>query len=330
MRSADTTSYRVYADESKTKGTGWGYFVHEFYVIPKAAQQNGSSACVFRVQATPGGAFLDQPADVSFTVVDGAIHEDGVITIILHPNSYSKPILEYTIDSAQLSGGVQEAGLNSETTVYVSVENPLSAVQVELTGNVQPTMYNSRYWRSPPSVTGSIQQTEKSLLGPKGKTHLMVALQPDAWHALGSSILPIGPGKSHDTIILSLDYKTPGGAPGTLEIKIPVQFRPSLLGLLLAMFIGTLVGSALGRCIPVKDPKDRLHWYQAYAVALLAAIMAEGIGLLVFVGGKSEFKLFEFELDPFQLLPAGIIGALVGLVAFRNARDILEKIGIRI
>jgi len=56
---------------------------------------------------------------------------------------------------------------------------------------------------------------------------------------------------------------------------------------------------------------------------LLCAGIAEVLGIMLVYGG-SEFRLFGFELDPYQLLPVGAIGALVGLVGFRNADDFLR------
>jgi hypothetical protein len=299
MIMGDTPGYWVYADQSKTEFISWGYFVYEFYVIPKAMPQGGGSACVFRVQAAQSGSFVDQAEDVSFSVGSCTEGDKGNIRILLHPTSYSKAILRYQIpiDPHQLPGEVQQAGLCSETRIYVSIENPLPAVQVELTGSIRPTKYNPEYWRGPPTIISEVQPTGKGALGPGRKLDLTVVLQPDAWHALGASVFPLGPGMRHDTILLDLDYNAPGGVPATLPIEIPVRFKPSFWGLLLTVVIGTVVGSSIGWCLPEKAPKNRIIWYKALAAALATAIIAECIGLLVFGSGKSEFKIFEFQIS---------------------------------
>ena len=88
------------------------------------------------------------------------------------------------------------------------------------------------------------------------------------------------------------------------------------------MLVGAIVGSLLAQLIK-KSNGDGLKWYKAFAVALLASGIAEVLGIIMVYGG-SEFRLFGFELDPYQLLPVAAVGALVGLVGFRNADDFVK------
>jgi hypothetical protein len=89
----------------------------------------------------------------------------------------------------------------------------------------------------------------------------------------------------------------------------------------LSVFVGAIAGSLLAQL--GKTSVDGMKWYKAFVVALLCAGIAEVLGIMLVYGG-SEFRLFGFELDPYQLLPVGAIGALVGLVGFRNADDFLK------
>jgi hypothetical protein len=101
-----------------------------------------------------------------------------------------------------------------------------------------------------------------------------------------------------------------------------VRFRPSFWNLALAVLIGAFIGSGLGLLLSKKDPAATLEWYKAMLIALGLGIIAEALGMIL-VNGNSEFRLLGFELDPYQLLPASLIGVLVGLVGFRSADDFL-------
>jgi hypothetical protein len=65
--------------------------------------------------------------------------------------------------------------------------------------------------------------------------------------------------------------------------------------------VGAIAGSLLAQ-LGKKTGVDGMKWYEAFGVALLASGIAEVLGIMLVYGG-SEFRLFGFELDPYQLLP---------------------------
>jgi hypothetical protein len=151
---------------------------------------------------------------------------------------------------------------------------------------------------------------------------VVLNLRPNPWHALGASIFPLAPDQPHETLTLYVNYDSPGGIPGTLEIPVAIRYHPSFWSLILSVLVGAAVGSLLAQLVMAKNV-DGMKWYRAFAVALLASGIAEVLGIMLVYGG-SEFRLFGFELDPYQLLPVAAVGALVGLVGFRNADSFLK------
>jgi hypothetical protein len=311
-----TTNYTVAFDLGNTTHGSYGYFIYPVYVRPNSG--NGQS-CRFRVQVLPSGTFVDKMADVSFHVGEGAQLEDGVVRIPLYNFVYPKSILqghaETKISPANLSGG---------TTLDITLINALSDLPIGLYPDATVSLGHPSYWEGTPQAAVHFPSTASRVLAAAQTLDgaVVLNLRANPWHALGASIFPLAPDQPHETVTLYVNYDTPGGVPGTLEIPVAIRFRPSFWSLILSVLIGAIVGSLLAQ-LTKKTNADGMKWYKAFAVALLASGIAEVLGILLVYGG-SEFRLFGFELDPYQLLPVGAVGALVGLVGFRNANDFLK------
>jgi hypothetical protein len=61
---------------------------------------------------------------------------------------------------------------------------------------------------------------------------------------------------------------------------------------------------------------------------LLVALIAVAVELLsmFLVSFKSNFRIFGLDLDPFQLLPAALIGGLIGLIGFDGSKRLAASI----
>jgi hypothetical protein len=93
---------------------------------------------------------------------------------------------------------------------------------------------------------------------------------------------------------------------------------PSIWGLFLAVSAGSILGSLVPALIGKRSFNG---WHKAALAALFLAIIVESVAL-VLVNFDSEFRLLGVNLDPSQLLPASVIGALVGMGGFRSAEDL--------
>jgi len=311
-----TSNYTVVVDLGNTTHGSYGYFIYPVYVRPNSG--NGQS-CGFRVQVVPSGTFVDKVVDVSFHVGEGAQLEDGVIRIPLYNIVYSRSLLQGH-PGAKLS----PVSLSGATMLDITLSNTLPDLTIGLYPDVTVSPGHQSYWQDNPQAAVRLPRSGSRVLdgGQIVDGAVVLSLRPNPWHALGASIFPLAPDQPHENLTLYVNYDTPGGIPGTLEIPVAIRFRPSFWSLILSVLAGAVVGSLLAQLIK-KGNGDGIKWYKAFAVALLASGIAEVLGIIMVYGG-SEFRLFGFELDPYQLLPVGAIGALVGLVGFRNADDFLK------
>lgn len=316
MPQGETTTYLVFADVEKTSLL-YSTFIYPFYVERKGATPP-VQMCEFRVQATPSGAFADQMYELGFQVGDHTQElESGTINVPLHNNAYKQPILQ-----AEAPSPFAIVSLNGRYPVAVKIVNLLPALPVLLSG-VNATPDNPSFWQESPTAVlhfsggATVLQPAESL-----DTGIELNLTPNRWHALGASIFPIAPNKAQETIHLSVNFNTPGGIPGALELPVPVRFKPSFWNLSLAVLLGAAIGSGMGLLLPQKNSTKSIEKYKAVLIALGFGIVAEALGMIL-VNGNSEFRILGFELDPYQLLPATLIGVLVGLMGFRSAGDFL-------
>lgn len=316
MPQSTTSNYTVAVDLGNTTHGSYGYFIYPVYVHPNSGK---GQSCGFRVQVLPSGTFVDKMADVSFHVGEGAQLEDGVVRIPLYNFVYSKSILQGHA-GAQLS----PVSLSGGTTLDVTLNNTLSDLPIGLYPAVTVSPGHESYWQGNPQAAVHFPRSDSKVLDAAQTLDgaVVLNLRPNPWHALGASIFPLAPNQPHETVTLYVNYDTPGGVPGTLEIPVAIRFRPSFWSLILSVLVGAIAGSLLAQLIK-KTNADAMKWYKAFAVALLASGIAEVLGIILVYGG-SEFRLFGFELDPYQLLPVAAVGALVGLLGFRNADDFLK------
>lgn len=254
-------------------------------------------------------------ADVSFQVGENLPLEEGTIRIPLFNVSYAKPILEY--DSS-----MSEVGLSGESPVEIGLTNTLPDLPVGLYKDLTVDSRTPSLWEGQPQATLQLPRSGTLLRpGQKLNSGIVLLLKPNPWHALSTSIFPLAPDKSHETVIVHLNYDTPGGVPGTLEIPVAIRFKPSFWSLLFAVLAGGLIGALFSQLLSAPQTK----WYKAFVIAIVAALIAEAAGI-VLVYAKSEFRLFGVELDPYQLLPALLCGILVGMYGCRKTDDLVRLV----
>jgi hypothetical protein len=317
----ETTHYFVYLDLSNSGRTNFGYFVYRFVVQPKEPQSY--QVCAFAVQAFSTGSFIDQIAEVPFHVGEVNQTEDGSIHIPVHSLSFSKALIE-----SHPPQRLCKVSLSSETPILLNLTNLLQDLPVEVGSDIRVVPESPENWKAGsqfPRATLQLPTAQGNVLraGDKLDIGIRLVLNPDPWHALGASIFPIEPEKPHEVIHLSLDYRALGGTAATLQIPVPIRYAPSFWDLLVAVLVGSLVGSIGGRFLPQPTGKQPARWFVGVASGFVFAVLAEGLGMIL-VLAKSNFRLFAFELDPYQMLPAALIGALVGLAGFRRSEDFLK------
>jgi hypothetical protein len=312
-----TPHYTVYADlDSIEYAERGGYFRYKMYVEPRPGTPGPVAG--FIVKGIPVGSFPPQMGDVELTL-RGDVTEQGMITLpvfSLDEPKYLK-VKEWTEpEEIELPGGGQ---------VFLPLDN-LLRLPVKVLEMQQPE--SGSLWRK-----AALQQTgggefKPFQIGPGAKTRNLLALdlQPGPQAIFKALFSKVRTGE-HDLVQAALVCATPWeNLPRqTLIIAVPVRFVPWPPILFLSVAFGTLLGSF----IPVLlGRRDRVHWLRAFLLSLLVAFVFEVVAM-VLVQFDSQFRLLGFEMDPFQLLPATLIGMVMGLLGFKSLEALRKIIPLR-
>ncbi|HEV7766326.1 MAG TPA: hypothetical protein VGQ76_15080, partial [Thermoanaerobaculia bacterium] len=99
-----------------------------------------------------------------------------------------------------------------------------------------------------------------------------------------------------------------------LAIAVPVRFVPWPPFLFFVAIVGAFVGTLVPPAARKRKWKD---FWRAVATAVIVTVIVQAFAM-VLVANNSEFRLLGFELDPFQMLPATLLGVLIGLGGFKS------------
>jgi hypothetical protein len=318
VQSTTTPHYTVYADlDSIEYAERGGYFRYRLYVEPRAGTPGEISS--FTAKGMPVGSFPPQTADIGFTLKEGTAEEDGTINLPVfsldEPKYLSFPEWTEPVE-VELPGGRQ---------IFLPLQN-LLRLPVEVVELRQPSP--GSLWRKATLQQSGVATFKPFQIPPGAKPRdlLLLDLQPSP-QAIFKALFSKMRGGEHDRIEMSLVCATPWeNLPHqTLSMSVPVRFVPWPPILFLATALGTLMGSF----IPVLlGRRQRGNWQRAFLLSLLVAVVVEIIAM-VLVQFDSQFKLLGFELDPFQLLPAALIGIAMGMTGFKSLDFIRKLIPLR-
>jgi hypothetical protein len=161
------------------------------------------------------------------------------------------------------------------------------------------------------------------------KTIVLIKISPHFWPALNAALLPIGSSSEHDTLKVSFRYYADfGGQERDGQGKIRLRIAMPFLLLLAFAAIGSFVGALAAFFLP-SDPSGQTKKKVSIGVAVLLALIGESIGVLVSIT-NSKIVLFGIDLDARQVLPAFVLGALVGLYGYRSADKYGEIFGLKL
>lgn len=300
-----TPSYKVYADLNDITWSRHGFFRYSLYVVPRPGVE-AERAC-FIVNGDPAGAFPVQDVGVEFVVTDGPREERGRITLPVSGSDATGYLVVPSLTEPQ------EVELPGGTEISLSLQNVLAGLPISVDGVQQPLQ--NRMWSN-----AGLEFKDRFQIEPGRKRNIMLVLEPNSTQALTRLLFSKAGQTAHEKVLATLDYSTPWGVPGSLAIEIPVRFVPWPPLLFLALTLGTLLGSV----IPiVTRRRPGSSWPRAFLASLLIAFVVELLAMAL-VSFDSRLRLLGVELDPFQLLPAMLIGVFMGLLGFRSL-DVLMK-----
>lgn len=303
---ATTASYNVWIDPDAIQKEKFDIrFNYEFY----AQLRSGGPIRRIDVEATPKGAFEDRYVLARFQLIEGQQKEDGQITL---------PVFGETVaDSLAGETDRQDAFLANPKTFDLPLKNLsnswLEIREVRASGD-------GDLWQS---VTvdrkgAPIRVEMKQTSGDQ----LKVTLKPNVVQAFVRALTPRSQDAIDDTITAYVTYDTRARRGRQYSIKIPVRFVPWMPQLFLIVIVGAFVGSFVPKSARGKKWTERMAAFGSVVpVAVLAELLA-----MVLKATKTGITLFGFDLDPFQLPTAGIIGVFVGMAGYRSLALFLKVI----
>lgn len=307
VQGARTQSYLVYADMDGVHLSKYNYFHYAIYLRPRGAAASG--IVKYFVQGLPVGSFADRLADVQFTIKAQGIEEPGVIRL---------PIFSLTsrsyVECSPFTKPV-EVTFAGQRFIPLAIKNTIG-LPVIIKDTSEVVQHNTDLWQKIQLVGGNRQVLHEVEIAPgaTSTSELGLLVVPRPAQAFANSFLPLARQPVHEQISINLDYTTRGGAPHSIDIDMPIRFKPWPPTLLVAVVIGAVVGSL----IPVLGTHSFAGWPRAALIAILMGILAELVGM-VLVANDSQFRLLGLDLDPYQVMPAFLIGGLVGLFGFKSA-----------
>ena len=307
--------YKLYSDPSETTANKFGFFIYTFYV-QELGQNADHKWWKYEVKANPGN-FMDAQQPVQFTVQHGTAADDGAIEVLLHSFS-DQPLISIT-PASPLPVPVR---LSSGDSISLNIENLSPKVAVTISGHGLLSIQQEGLWNTHPGEM-SVNNGADFVLHGGGKQSVSFYVIPKKLPALLKTLTSLKPDVAHDTVSLILPYSAEqGGAPkSTAPVPVPVRFVPSIPALVLALVMGSFLGTVTSQLLPGVWKNWRVLLTQS-GRALAFSLVGELIAMLL-VGLGSQFVLFTFNLDPWQFLPVLVIGFLVS-----GGKEVLKLIGL--
>ena len=314
--------FRVYVDiNSISVDLQHRFYRYEFYVKPETQLGSGSGTA-FLVRASPAGGFDDCYSSVKFEVKMGTLSDGGELELPVHSLAQRDFLTVPTDQSTPYS-----ANLSSPSTIVIPIKNRLPDIGLLVERNVTANPSHPEYWKVSPVASVQDNGAGSVQLAGGGQTAVRLTLQPVPFRALTASVYPLKSGMPHESVQLKVSYKAAdGGSARTLDFSVPVRFVPNIWTLMLAVIIGALTGS-FGSLLDPKRVKGTTAWLATLFWSVVLSLVAEIVGAVLVAGG-SKFVLFGFDLNPFEMLPAALIGLLIGLTGVRSTQKLREIVGI--
>lgn len=316
-RCSPTQRYHVCADLAEISASEkYGTVSYAIDVEPKAGTV-GQPARRFTFLGTPRGNFIDQLADIEFRLsVDGDLDppahgHSNVLHLPIHSVSGEPLLVGFPEDPPE------KVRIGSQDFIWIKLGNKLDDLSV-VALRAKAEAGDESLWKG--EVEAELRTKGPILAGEPQLRSVKLTLEPEPLKALGKAFFPhrrlakdevadesgLEAAGIHEVISVYVTHRTQSGSERDLEIEVPVQFVPSVPGLLLAVLLGAIVGSAAAAARRRSSVRD---WLRAAGLALLAAVVVEAVGL-VLVNYDSELRILGITLDPYQLVPAGLVGAL--------------------
>lgn len=283
------------------------------YIIVSVRTPSNGRISRHKFRAYPSGSFEDQRVAVRLTISDASASDDDEVSL---PVASAPGLEPGPLVKVELREPLGYVSLGGAAEIQIVLRNPNRSMSVLVPSDIEVSSDRNKLWKGVPVVVGPAYPIT---LAPGATQTVRVRVEPDAWEAIQTSIIPTSSDKPHTALRIKVPYANAlfQQRAGVVEMELPVRFRPSIFSLGSALGIGVLLGSLVllisRKVLPVS------RWSRAALTALIVAIVLELVGIFM-VANSSKFVIFNFDLDPWQTLPVMLLGVATGLLGFEAAK----------
>jgi hypothetical protein len=309
-------AFFLYFDPSLIEPARFGkFFDYTFHIAVAGASPPVWYTCGTQVYTQ--GAFLDRSETAHFTVQIGNTVDDGALDVPLHSIA-SRDFVEVTTAT-----NPAKVDLSQSAGIELSLHNLLPDQDLLVEPSVQATASHPNYWVSTANVKLEDALAKDVIRIHPGDTSLVrLQLEPKTLTTLLSTLGSVKPDAAHENVTAVLSYRSDlGGVLRTKPVNIVVRFVPSLISLIVALLTGSLVGTLAAQFLPGTF-KGYYALGQRAARGIVFSFVAELFAMFL-VGHGSKFVILQFDLDPWQFLPAFFIG-----FAISGGKEVLSYMGL--
>jgi hypothetical protein len=309
-------AFFLYFDPSLIEPARFGkFFDYTFHLAVAGVEPPVWYSCGTQVYTQ--GAFLDRSETAHFTVRIGNVTDDGALDVPLHSIA-SRDFLEITTATKPA-----KVDLSQSAGIELSLHNLLPDQDLLVEPSVQATASHPDYWISTANVKLQDAMAKDIIRIHPGDTSLVrLQLEPRKLTTLLSTLGSVKPDAVHENVTAVISYRSDlGGVQRTKPVNVVVRFVPSLVSLIVALLAGSLIGTLAAQFLP-GTWKGYYPMAQRAARGIVFSFVAELFAMFLVAHG-SKFVILQFDLDPWQFLPAFFLG-----FAISGGREVLSYIGL--
>jgi len=281
-------------------------FTHIFFV------DTGTGWLSCPTEIDTSGTFLDRHERIHFTIKYGGKADDGSLDLPIHVVSRGN-FIDIVPSSTPIKVNVMI--LPEAESPGLDLRNVLSDIGV-IIDSAQISSDNPRNWKMLEIATKIPIR-----IAPNNPETLRLRLQPNSTEAILATLASIKPDGLHDKLRLSVRNQSDfGGFPRTAQVEIGVRFVPSIVIRAFALIFGSLLGTLTTLLLP-NTWKGWRYASKEVLKGLLFSLVADLFAMFLTANG-SRFVIFNFDLDPGQVLPTLFIGFVVS-----GGREVLTYLG---
>jgi hypothetical protein len=160
-------------------------------------------------------------------------------------------------------------------------------------------------------------------LGVSQATSLIIDLQPNSLQAFKRNMFVFDSNSTQEVLVGTVTSRSDeGGSDVAQDFRIPVRFTPPAQFLVLSMLCGALIGCVIRYLISIKTP-PKLSLLEAVITVAVAGVA--WLLVLALFATKTRASILGYDLDPTQVVPAGLITLLGagGTTFIRRLKEIL-------